>query len=127
MEKCKCACNCKRVAIATILGVLAGVLCHFLASSGGAIEWALSANIISSRALLGFAIGISAVKMGHWTVHGLVMGALFSLPLAFGSMIGPEHPEFTKTAMFAWTVVFGMGYGFIIELVATVLFKAKQA
>ena len=120
-------CNCKRIAIATILGALAGIACNCLASSAGPIEWALSANIITSRALLGLAIGISSVKMGHWTVHGLVMGTLFTMPLAFSGLMVPESPEFTKTAMFVWTVVFGMGYGLIIELVTTVLFKAKQA
>ena len=63
--------------------------------------------------------------MGHWTVHGLVIGLIFSLPLAFSGFMAPDNPEFTKTTMFVMTIVLGMVYGLLNEFVTTVLFKAK--
>jgi uncharacterized membrane-anchored protein YhcB (DUF1043 family) len=35
-------------------------------------------------------------------------------------------PEFGKWEMLAMSLVMGMIYGFVIELVTTVIFKAKQ-
>ena len=83
-------------------------------------------QIIASRTLIGFAIGISSLALGHWVIHGLVMGMLFSLPLAFSGLMAPETPEFSKTAMWVWTVILGMVYGLLIEVITSVLFKARQ-
>ncbi|MBC8214120.1 MAG: hypothetical protein ISR90_00200 [Candidatus Marinimicrobia bacterium] len=117
----------KRLIIATILGVVFGFVCNTMASSGVyEIPLFLSINIILGRALLGFGIGISRFSMKHWSLHGIIMGFIFSLPSGFGSMIGPENPEFTHTMLFVSTVVMGMIYGLLIELVTTVFFKAKQ-
>jgi len=54
------------------------------------------------------------------------MGFIFSLPAAFGAMLAPENPEFSHTMMFISTIVMGVIYGFLIELITTVLFKARQ-
>ena len=53
------------------------------------------------------------------------MGLLFSLPLAFSGLMAPESPEFSTTMMFVSTVVMGMIYGFLIDLITTIIFKAK--
>lgn len=74
--------------------------------------------------LIGFVIGISSLKI-HWTIHGLFMGLLFSLPLAFSGLMAPETPEFSATVMLVSTVVMGMIYGFLIDLITSLLFKAK--
>ena len=116
----------KRFIIATIMGFVTGFICLGFASGGpdplpSAVAW----QIVFSRALAGFAIGISIFNMGHWTVHGLVIGLIFSLPLAFSGFMAPDNPEFTKTTMFVMTIVLGMVYGLLIEFVTTVLFKAK--
>lgn len=117
----------KRVIIATLSGVLFGLVCFGFASSGpGPLLWPIAAQIIASRTLIGFAIGISSLKLGHWTVHGLVMGLLFSLPMAFSGLMAPESPEFSKMGMWIATVVMGMIYGLLIEVITSVLFKAKQ-
>ena len=117
----------KRVLIATLSGLLFGFVCFQLASSGPApLPWAVAVQIIASRTLIGFAIGISCLSLGHWAVHGLVMGMLFSLPLAFSGLMAPDNPEFTRTAMWVWTVVFGMIYGLLIELITSVVFKSPQ-
>ena len=73
----------KRMIVATVSGVLFGLVCFGLASSSPApLPWAVVAQLIASRTLIGVAIGVSSLSLWHWTVHGLVMGMLFSLPLA---------------------------------------------
>ena len=117
----------KRLIVATVSGLFFGLVCFGLASSGpAALPWAVAVQIIVSRTLIGFAIGISSLSLGHWTIHGLVMGMLFSLPLAFSGLMAPDNPEFSKTGMWMWTVILGMIYGLLIELITTVFSKAKQ-
>jgi hypothetical protein len=117
----------KRIIVATLSGVFFGFLCFGLAaSSPGTLPWPAAVQIIASRTLIGFAIGISSLSLGHWAVHGLVMGMLFSLPLAFSGLMAPDNPEFSKIAMWVWTVVLGMVYGLLIELITSVFFKARQ-
>ena len=119
--------NTKRIIIATLFGVVFGFACFGLASGGpNALPWPVSVQIITSRTLIGFAIGISALTMGHWSIHGLIMGLIFTIPLAFSGLLAPDNPEFSKAGMFIWTVILGMVYGFFIELITSVLFKAKK-
>ena len=118
----------KRVIIATLSGLLFGFVCFGLASSGsGGLALPVALQIIASRTLIGFAIGVSGLRMGHWTVHGLVMGLLFSLPLAFSGLMAPENPEFSKFMMVFWTIVMGMIYGLLIEVITSWALKAKSA
>lgn len=117
----------KRITVAAISGMIFGLVCLGLASSSpGALSWPIVAQIIASRTLIGFAIGISSLSLGHWAVHGLLMGMFFSLPLAFSGLMAPDNPEFSKTAMWVWTVVLGMIYGLLIEVITSALFKARQ-
>ena len=115
----------KRLVIATLGGLFFGLVCYSLASSGPEpLPFPVVAQIITSRLMMGFAIGLSRFTFGHWTIHGILLGILFSLPLAFGGLMAPENPEFSSTEMMTWTIVFGAVYGLIIELLTTVLFKA---
>jgi len=117
----------KRWLIATILGLVFGFVCFGFASSGNAgISKLLALNIIFGRLLIGFAIGISRFSLKHWSIHGIVMGFVFSIPAALGAMLGPENPEFPHQMIFISTLVMGIIYGFLIELITTVFFKAKQ-
>jgi len=117
----------KRLIIATILGVVFGFVCYGMASSGqNEISMILAINIILGRTLIGFGIGISRFSFKYWSLHGIIMGLIFSLPAAFGAMLAPENPEFSHTMMFVSTLVMGIIYGFLIELITSVLFKAKQ-
>ena len=119
--------NAKRVVVATLAGVLFGFVCMGLASSApGELPRPVIYQIIASRTLIGFAIGISTLSLGHWAIHGLVMGLIFSLPLAFSGLMAPESEQYTKTCMFAWTIVLGMIYGLLIELITSCLFKARM-
>ena len=117
----------RRLVVATLSGVLCGLVCFGLASSSGEpLAWPVVAQIITSRTLIGVAIGISRISLGHWAVHGLVMGLVFSLPLAFSGLMAPDSPQYSKTAMFVGTLVLGMIYGLLIEVITSVVFKAKQ-
>ena len=117
----------KRIVVATLSGVLFGFVCFGIASSApGALAGPVILQIIASRTLIGFAIGISCLSMGHWCVHGLAMGLIFSIPLAFSGLMAPESPEFSKAGMFIWTIALGMIYGLLIEVITSLLFRAKQ-
>ena len=117
----------KRIVIATLLGLVFGFVCYLFASSGDyPLACPIAAQIILSRTLIGFAIGISCLRLGHWAIHGLAMGLVFSLPLAASGMVA-EVPGFSQTTMFLTTVGLGMVYGFLIELITSLLFKARQA
>ena len=50
---------------------------------------------------------------------------IFSLPLAFSGLMAPENPEFSKVSMFIWTIILGMIYGLLIEVITSLFFKAK--
>lgn len=116
----------KRLAIATLSGLLFGFVCYNFASSGPeALPYPIAAQIISSRLMIGFAIGLSRFNFGHWAIHGIVLGTLFSLPLAFSGLMAPETPEFSHLSMFIATIVMGAIYGLLIEVITSVLFKAK--
>jgi len=117
----------KRLIISTLLGVVFGFVCYGFASSGqNVIPTILAINIILGRTLIGVAIGISRFTCKHWSLHGIIMGFVFSLPAGFGAMLGPENPEFSHNMLFTSTIVMGVIYGFLIELVTSVIFKAKQ-
>lgn len=115
----------KRIVIATLAGILFGFVCLGFASSGGhEIPNPIKLQILVSRTLIGFAIGISSMKL-HWTLHGIILGLVFSLPMAFSGLMA-ETPEFSASMMFISTVVMGMIYGFLIELITSILFKSKN-
>jgi len=77
----------------------------------------LKLSILFSRGITGFMIGISALKLKWWS-HGIILGAVGSIPMAFPIMNDPN-------IMIA-TFVMGIIYGLVIELVTSILFKAKQ-
>ncbi len=116
----------KRLIIATLSGLLFGFVCYGFASSGGnEVGLWLALAIIAGRTLLGFGIGITRFPMKHWSINGIVLGFIFSLPAAFGTMMSPETVNFDPVMISISTVVMGMIYGLLIELVTTVFFKAK--
>ena len=116
----------KRLIVATLSGVLFGFVCYGLASTGdGGLGWPVAVQIIASRTLIGFAIGISCLTVVHWSLHGLLMGVIFSIPLAFSGLMAPPSPDFSSTEMFVWTIILGMVYGLLIEVITSAIFKAK--
>lgn len=110
----------KRVLIATLCGLLFGIICTTLASSSpdSTVTWQIQMSILFGRTLMGFTIGISAFKM-QWWLHGLMIGFITSIPMAV--------PVMDRMDIFIGTFVMGMIYGILTELITTKLFKAKAA
>ena len=116
----------KRIIVAILSGVLFGFVCLSLAwSSSVTLAWPVAVQLIISLTLIGFAIGISSITLRHWAIHGMVMGLIFSSPLAFSGLMAPESPEFSQATMFLWTVVLCIIYGLLIEVITLVAFRAK--
>lgn len=115
-----------RLLTATLLGLVFGFVCFGFASmSPDPLPMAVVLQIIFSRVLIGFAIGISKLRSAWW-LHGLLLGLLFSLPLAFSGLMAPDSEEFTKEMMFFSTLLMGGVYGFLIELVTSVILKLRN-
>ncbi|MBF0173636.1 MAG: hypothetical protein HQL83_09345 [Magnetococcales bacterium] len=121
----------KRFMVALSLGIVFGFLCLYLvgrqqpeiASLTHPIAW----SILTDRILIGMVIAFA----GAFTVHpilgfsyrpwlrGSCLGAVVSLPIATGAMSGPSTGPMSPWVVFVATVVSGMIYGAIIDLVAT--------
>lgn len=117
----------RRVIIATCSGLLFGFICvglSALSPAAEALAWPIAVQLVLSRTLIGFAIGISRLTLGHWARHGLFMGLCFSLPLAFSGLMAPENLDYSKAGMFAATCILGMVYGLLTEVITTAVFKA---
>ena len=110
-----------KILIATILGVIAGIVCWRLASSSGPMPTSMAWSIILSRTLIGFVIGISAWRI-NYLAHGILVGLIISLPMAFASSSVPE-----KGTMIFWgTLILGAVYGFFIALITNLIVKEKK-
>lgn len=108
-----------KVLLTTLLGFVFGIVCWLLASSGGPMPAAMVWSIIFSRALIGFVIGISAWKI-NYILHGIVLGFIVSIPMAFASL------SVKGFKIFLGTVIMGMIYGFLIELITHFVIKEKK-
>ena len=71
--------------------------------------------MILQNGLMGFVIGISGLRW-PWVIHGLILGGMFGFVLGIGAL--------ALNSEFIWPFVFGLIYGFLIELISTVFFKA---
>ncbi len=77
-----------RVITTTILGLVFGVICMLLSRYvSGVAFWPLGVSFLLHHTVLGFAIGVSALKM-NWAAHGALWGALFGVFLAIGQVGG---------------------------------------
>ena len=108
----------KRIIIATIFGIITGVLCYLGGKYYADVEFTTGTMLstILNRTLIGFVIGISLFKL-NWALHGIIMGIIVGLPLSTAA-IGEGG---------FWTLlIFSIIWGFIIELFTTVVFKSKH-
>lgn len=108
-----------RVLVTTILGFVFGIICWLLTSSGDEIGAAIAWSIILNRALLGFVIGISAWKI-NYILHGIILGFIVSIPMAISSL-GVKGFK-----IFLGTLIMGIIYGFLIELITQFVVKEKK-
>lgn len=109
----------KRILVATLSGLAMGVVCATGAFSAGFLQFT-TVNLVwvlLNRSVMGFAIGISGLRLG-WIWNGIVVG------LATGSIFS----YFLFMNLGPVLVPFGNGlinglFGLIIELITTVVFK----
>lgn len=105
--------------IATLLGLGAGVICATLLFYAGIMKFSAItlAWVLLNRAVMGFAIGSSKLKL-HWALNGIVMGmvvgSIFSyfLFMSLGAGMLPPINFFANG-------LFGLG----IEFFTTVVFR----
>lgn len=115
----------KRFLIALPLGIVAGLVCTFLASSSTPAIWgtALMWTIIANRFVIGLVVGFAGAYTRHPVFcfpipsyfRGFCLGVFVSLSLAAGVMMNPEG---TWTIFWAILVAGGV-YGSIIDMLAT--------
>lgn len=108
----------RRVILATILGLAAGFFCilggMFL---GREFNTATLFMILFHRTLIGFVIGISALRM-QWALHGILVGFIVGLPY---------YPlAFVEGGGLAYSIMSPI-WGFVIELFTSVIFKETMA
>ncbi len=113
----------KRFWICLVLGFIAGLICAWMGCSQVPedIRTMVFWSTVLNRAFIGFTIGISAWKM-RWALHGTVIGLIGSLPLSFPLIFSPD----AGFGVFLMYTVAGAVWGFLIELVTSVVFKAKM-
>ena len=110
----------KRIVIATMFGLVAGVICATAGIYGGFLKFtAVNVTwVLLNRAVMGFAIGASGLKL-HWAwngvVMGLVVGSIFSYFLFMNIGLG--------TLPLGNLLVGNPIFGLMIEFFTTVVFK----
>jgi hypothetical protein len=111
----------KRIAVATLFGLGAGVICASAAFSLKLLNFSATTLIwvLLNRAVMGFAIGASGLKL-HWAWNGVVMG------IAVGSIFSYFLYMTVGFGTFPVGNFFVNGlFGLFIEFCTTVLCKQR--
>lgn len=109
----------KRIAIATLFGLVAGGLCAAGAFYGHMLKFSIITLVfvLLNRAVMGFAIGVSGLKL-RWAWNGIFLGiavgSIFSYYLYMNMGAGP----LPMVNLFANGI-----FGLMIEFFTTVVFK----
>lgn len=107
----------KRVIIATSFGFISGFLCYLggrygLKAEISTVEFFM---VLLHRGVLGFVIGISGLRI-HWALHGILLGFIIGLP---------GFPLIYSEGGFLAYSFMSIVWGFIIELLTSVVFKVR--
>ena len=111
----------KRITVATLFGLVAGAICATAMFSGGILKFSVVLLLwtLLNRAVMGFAIGASGLKL-HWAWNGIVMGivvgSIFSYSLFMTLGAGP-----LPVINFFANGIFGL----LIEFFTTVVCKQR--
>jgi len=108
----------KRIAIATLFGLVAGAICATVSFSSGVLKFTAVSLvwILLNRAVMGFAIGTSGLKL-HWAWNGIVMG------LVVGSIFSYFLFMNVGVRMLLVSPFGNAIFGLMIEFFTTVVFK----
>ena len=111
----------KRLTIATIFGVVSGLICYLGGRYGlkDDVSPVMFLYIVANRTLIGFVIGISVLRM-HWALHGGLVGVIVGLPFTVGCLLEEGNVETAIAALLLSAV-----YGFIIEFFTSAVFSAR--
>ena len=110
-----------RIVIATILGVIAGAICMLGGMSIGlTMTPVLGIWIFLNRTVLGFVIGSSGLRL-HWALHGPLMGFIVGSIFSYGAFLLGQG-----ALLVAGTLVASLIFGFLIELLTTVVFHRPR-
>jgi hypothetical protein len=109
----------KRLAIATLFGLLAGIVCATVASSGHLLKLTTVSLvwILLNRAVMGFAIGASGLKL-HWAWNGIIMGLAVGSIFSYYIFMDLEQPNIALLIPIGNAI-----FGLLIEFFTTVVFK----
>ena len=111
--------NGKRIAIATVIGLLCGLFCAYgtvmIAESKPTlvVTTGLLAVVVYNRVLLGLFVGLGDDIPLHPVLRGALIGVVISLAMALMNMI---DVGISDSAAF---IGFGIVYGIIADVVAT--------
>jgi hypothetical protein len=111
----------RRLWVCLLGGVLAALICLLagqIIRGFPTLTLERLAASVANRLLLGFAIGISGWRIHH-LLHGAVLGLVVSLSVSIGVVSSDLVGFFLYTAA-------GVGYGLLIEWLATDVFKAPM-
>jgi hypothetical protein len=92
----------------------------------GPIPRSAIATFVLARGVLGFVIGISVLRMSWW-LHGILLGFVVSVPAALSIRLMPSMSfGVSPNVLSMLALLLGLVIGFLIELVTSVVFKAKS-
>ena len=108
----------KRIAIATLFGLAAGVVCaaagsslHMFQLTAVSLVW-----VLLNRTVMGFVIGATNLKL-HWAWNGIILG------LVVGSIFSYYLFMTMGLKMLLLTPIGNAVYGLLIEFFTTKVFK----
>ncbi len=109
----------KRLAIATLFGLVAGVFCATVASSGHLLKLTTVSLlwILLNRTVMGFAIGASGLRL-HWAWNGIIMGLAVGSIFSYYIFMDLGQPKVALLIPIGNAV-----FGLLIEFFTTVVFK----
>jgi hypothetical protein len=106
----------KRVMVATMFGLIFGVVCLLLGHYAGKTPWSAAFVLsgLANRGMMGFVIGVTALRINPYA-----RGALFGLLMSLGPGLAFWTPDKTVPYLLAGTI-----YGFLTDVLTTKVFKA---
>ncbi len=110
----------KRIMVATMFGLIAGVICasllsaaHILKLTTVTLVW-----ILLNRAVMGFAIGASGLRL-HWAWNGAVMGLVVGSIFSYYLFMNVGFGMMPLANLLVGNPIFGL----MIEFFTSVVFK----